>query len=269
MIAAAKGRPEQGAAPSGSSAVRAAAGVGARLQALIFDVDGTLADTERAHLAAFNQAFAQEGMDWHWDLPTYTRLLEISGGKERMLHHWQQVRPDMVDIGQGVSDTVAKLHELKTAAYEQSVRAGAVQLRPGVLKLIEAAHADGLQLAIATTTSPVNIAALLRQAIGPDWRQLFAVVEDASTAPRKKPDPMVYTQTLARLGLPAAACLAFEDSANGLTAARAAGLATIVTPNEFTAHHEFTGALRVLPNLSGLSLAQLREWHASAEGVTA
>lgn len=234
------------------------------LQALIFDVDGTLADTELAHLAAFNQAFAQEGIGWQWDVPLYTQLLEVSGGKERMLHYWKQVRPDVTDLGNRVQATIARLHELKTAAYEQAVRDGAVQLRPGVLALIEAAHAEGLRLAIATTTSPVNIVALLRRAIGPDWQRFFTVVEDASTAPRKKPDPMVYQQTLARLAVPAAACLAFEDSANGLMAARTAKLATIVTPNDFTAHHDFTGALRVLPDLAGVSVAQLREWHAQS-----
>lgn len=236
-----------------------------KLEALIFDVDGTLADTELAHLAAFNQAFSQEGIGWQWDVPLYTQLLEVSGGKERMLHYWRQVRPDVTDLGNGVQATVARLHELKTAAYEQAVRDGAVQLRPGVLKLIEAAHAEGLRLAIATTTSAVNIVALLRRAIGPDWQRFFTVVEDASTAPRKKPDPMVYQQTLARLALPAAACLAFEDSANGLMAARTAKLATIVTPNDFTAHHDFTGALRVLPDLAGVSVAQLREWHAQSQ----
>ena len=236
-----------------------------KLEALIFDVDGTLADTELAHLAAFNQAFAQEGIAWQWDVPLYTQLLEVSGGKERMLHYWRQVRPDVTDLGNGVQATVARLHELKTAAYEQAVRDGAVQLRPGVLKLIEAAHAEGLRLAIATTTSAVNIVALLRRAIGPDWQRFFTVVEDASTAPRKKPDPMVYQQTLARLAVPAAACLAFEDSANGLMAARTAKLATIVTPNDFTAHHDFTGALRVLPDLAGVSVAQLREWHAQSQ----
>lgn len=235
------------------------------LQALIFDVDGTLADTELAHLAAFNQAFAQEDIGWQWDVPLYTQLLEVSGGKERMLHYWKQVRPDVTDLGNGVQATIARLHELKTAAYEQAVRDGAVQLRPGVLALIEAAHAEGLRLAIATTTSPVNIVALLRRAIGPDWQRFFTVVEDASTAPRKKPDPMVYQQTLARLAVPAAACLAFEDSANGLMAARTAKLATIVTPNDFTAHHDFTGALRVLPDLAGVSVAQLREWHAQSQ----
>ncbi len=236
-----------------------------KLEALIFDVDGTLADTELAHLAAFNQAFAQEGIGWQWDVPLYTQMLEVSGGKERMLHYWRQVRPDVTDLGNGVQATVARLHELKTAAYEQAVRDGAVQLRPGVLKLIEAAHAEGLRLAIATTTSAVNIVALLRRAIGPDWQRFFTVVEDASTAPRKKPDPMVYQQTLARLAVPAAACLAFEDSANGLMAARTAKLATIVTPNDFTAHHDFTGALRVLPDLAGVSVAQLREWHAQSQ----
>ena len=235
------------------------------LQALIFDVDGTLADTELAHLAAFNQAFAQEGIGWQWDVPLYTQLLEVSGGKERMLHYWKQVRPDVTDLGNRVQATIARLHELKTAAYEQAVRDGAVQLRPGVLALIEAAHAEGLRLAIATTTSAVNIVALLRRAIGPDWQRFFTVVEDASTAPRKKPDPMVYQQTLARLAVPAAACLAFEDSANGLMAARTAKLATIVTPNDFTAHHDFTGALRVLPDLAGVSVAQLREWHAQSQ----
>ncbi len=236
-----------------------------KLEALIFDVDGTLADTELAHLAAFNQAFAQEGIGWQWDVPLYTQLLEVSGGKERMLHYWKQVRPDVTDLGNGVQATIARLHELKTAAYEQAVRDGAVQLRPGVLKLIEAANAEGLRLAIATTTSAVNIVALLRRAIGPDWQRFFTVVEDASTAPRKKPDPMVYQQTLARLAVPAAACLAFEDSANGLMAARTAKLATIVTPNDFTAHHDFTGALRVLPDLAGVSVAQLREWHAQSQ----
>lgn len=234
------------------------------LQALIFDVDGTLADTELAHLAAFNQAFAQMGLDWRWDLPLYTRLLEVSGGKERIRAYWQS-RGDMPrDIagGTGVDAVIARIHELKTAAYEQAVQDGQVQLRPGVLELMSSAIAAGMLLAIATTTSPVNITRLLKRCVGPDWRDMFSVIEDASTAARKKPDPLVYQQTLQRLRLPAAQALAFEDSANGLQAARRAGLATLITPNGFTAHHDFTGALRVLPTLQDVTLAQLRQWHA-------
>ena len=232
------------------------------LKALVFDVDGTLADTEMAHMDAFNHAFSAEGLDWHWDVETYTRLLEISGGKERMMHYWKQVHPDIKDIdGGGLKDTIDRLHTMKSAAYENAVQSYAVQLRPGVLNLIQSAHQSGLRLAIATTTSPVNIAVLLRNAIGPDWKDFFIVIEDASTAPKKKPHPQVYVQTLARLGLPSVACLALEDSSNGLRAAVAAGLKTIITPNNFTSHHDFTVALRVLPNLEGVSVEQLRTWH--------
>ncbi|WP_332744965.1 HAD-IA family hydrolase [Hydrogenophaga sp.] len=233
------------------------------LQALIFDVDGTLADTERVHLAAFNHAFEQEGLAWHWDVALYTRLLEISGGKERLLHHWRSVQPGLTELGAGaVRATIDRLHDLKTAHYEDAVRAGAVQLRPGVLALMDEARAQGLQLAIATTTSPVNIAALLRTALGPDWRSHFLAIGDASSSPVKKPHPQVYQQVLGDMGLPASRCLAFEDSANGLQAATAAGLRTIVTPNSFTAHHDFSGALRVVPDLGAVGLAQLREWRA-------
>ena len=233
------------------------------LQALIFDVDGTLADTEAAHRAAFNLAFEQEGLDWVWDEALYTRLLDVSGGKERLLHYWTQRHPEVRDVdGAGVRDTIARLHELKTAAYEAMVNDGAVSLRPGVLHLIDAASQAGLQLAIATTTSPVNIAALLRAAIGSGWRQFFGIVEDASTAAIKKPHPQVYLQTLQRLQQPAAHCLAFEDSANGLRAARGAGLATVITPTGFTADHDFSGALKVLPNLQGITVADLHAWHA-------
>lgn len=235
------------------------------LRALIFDVDGTLADTEHAHLRAFNEAFAQAGMGWHWDEGLYTQLLEVSGGKERMLHFWKQSRPDVVEVqGGALRDTLARLHEFKTAAYEAQVRDGAVTLRPGVLELLMQAHDGGLQLAIATTTSPANIAALLRKAIGPDWKTYFRAIGDASSAPLKKPHPQVYRQMLAALDLPAQACLAFEDSGNGLLAATLAGIATVVTPTRFTAHHAFGTALKVLPDLRGVQVSDLRAWHRAA-----
>lgn len=232
------------------------------IKALIFDVDGTLADTETVHLEAFNHAFRQEGLDWHWDLPLYTRLLEISGGKERIAHYWRSVETERTELAAGALDaTIARLHDIKTAYYEHAVNQGAVTLRPGVLALMDEARRQGLQLAIATTTSPVNIAALLRSAIGADWRSHFLAIGDASNAPMKKPHPQVYLKVLADMNLPAAQCVAFEDSANGLKAATAAGLATVVTPNGFTAHHDFSGALRVVPDLGPVNLARLKEWH--------
>ncbi len=240
----------------------------AQLQALIFDVDGTLADTESAHRAAFNHAFAELGLGWVWDEALYTELLDISGGKERIRHYWQQVNPEVRALNTlAMSDTIDRIHALKTAAYEGAVNDGLVSLRPGVLALMDEASAQGVQLAIATTTSPVNIAALLRRAVGPDWRLNFTAIGDASTAPLKKPHPQVYLQMLSALRLPASQCLAFEDSSNGLRSASAAGLATVITPTHFTAHHDFSAALQVLPDLAGVNLAQLQAWRASAPPV--
>ena len=234
------------------------------LRALIFDVDGTLADTEFAHMAAFNEAFQHENLDWQWDTATYTKLLEVSGGKERITHYWKQIQPGLKSIGGGAfADTVQRIHDQKTAAYERMVTQGAVKLRPGVLKLIEQAIEADIRLAIATTTSKVNVSALLRQAIGLNWSDYFSVIEDASTAPQKKPHPQAYIQTLARLNLPAGECIAIEDSANGLKAALAAGLATVITINSFTEQHDFAGALCVLPDLAQTSLVQLKALHAA------
>ena len=234
-----------------------------KLQALIFDVDGTLADTESAHLAAFNHAFSELGLGWVWDEALYTELLDISGGQERIRHYWQQVNPEVRALNTlAMPETIDRIHALKTAAYEAAVNDGLVSLRPGVLKIMEEASAQGVQLAIATTTSPVNIAALLRRAMGPDWRLNFTAIGDASTAPLKKPHSQVYLQMLSALRLPAAQCLAFEDSSNGLRAATAAGLSTVITPTHFTAHHDFSAALRVLPDLAGVSLTQLQAWQA-------
>jgi len=231
------------------------------LKALIFDVDGTLADTEHAHLKAFKQAFAQEGLDWHWSEAEYTELLNISGGKERMLHHWRQVEPNLKEVqGGAVNDTIERLHLVKTAFYEAAVRNGEVSLRPGVLALMQEAREQGLQLAIATTTSPANIAALLTAAIGPDWRTHFLAVGDASSSPIKKPDPQVYRQVLSDMGFDASECVAFEDSSNGLRAANAAGLKTVITPNPFTEHHDFRAAWRVVPDMRQARLIQLRRW---------
>lgn len=235
------------------------------LQALIFDVDGTLADTEDVHRQAFNQAFAEAGLDWHWDRVRYTHLLETSGGQERIARACREAQPSTDPaVLQAQSALVQSLHQRKTALYTQWVAAGAVCLRPGVAALIDAALADGLRLAIATTTTPANIGALLRGPLGSGWARLFEVIEDADTAPLKKPHPQVYLQAMRRLNLPAHACLALEDSANGLQAASAAGLATLITPTAYTAQHAFDGAMRVRPDLSGVRLPELRAWHAAA-----
>ena len=235
------------------------------LEALIFDVDGTLADTEMVHLAAFNQAFSSLGLPWHWDVPTYIQLLEVSGGKERMRAYWNERAEQVPQIDSSrIEELIERLHAIKTTAYEHAVSQGRVQLRAGVLDLLQRARAAGMRLAIATTTSPANVDSLLKHCLGSDWNDYFSVIEDASTAVQKKPDPMVYQHAVQRLQLPAQNCLAFEDSGNGLRAARSAGVAAVVTPTALTAHHDFRSALRILPDLQDIGLKQLRDWHALA-----
>ena len=219
------------------------------LQALIFDVDGTLADTERdGHRVAFNAAFKDAGLPWHWDVTLYGELLAVTGGKERMLHYARQYAPELAAKA-GFDTLMRKLHVLKTEYYVQLVHAGHVPLRPGVGPLLRAARTSGLRLAIATTTSPENVSALLRASLAPDAESWFDVIGAGDVVPAKKPAPDIYLWVLERLGLPADDCLAFEDSGNGLKAALGAGLATVVTDGEYTHGHDFSGAHAVLSDL--------------------
>lgn len=246
------------------------------LKALIFDVDGTLADTETVHRHAFNAAFAEVGPGWYWTESLYAGLLDVAGGKERLLYYWNMIDPDEAG-GSRVKEMIAAAHAAKTRHYEAMVSGGKLSLRPGMLRLIREAHAAQMPMAIATTTTPANIDALLRTPLGSDWRRLFVTVCDGSTVKNKKPAPDVYLAALEALGLPASECLAFEDSENGLRAARAAGIPTLITPTAYTVGHQFNDALLVLPHLGDpdqpmlqhipdadqrwVDLAALRRWH--------
>jgi HAD superfamily hydrolase (TIGR01509 family) len=253
------------------------------MQALIFDVDGTLADTETAHLQAFNAAFAEARLDWFWDEALYIRLLKVAGGKERLLHYWRMVEREAAD-GANAPAVVETLHAIKTRHYTERLSAGGLPLRPGIARLMAQAQAAGIRLAIATTTTPANLDALLQVHFGAAWRTRFAAVGDAGTTRAKKPAPDVYHHVLEQLDLPAAACLAFEDSRNGLLAARAAYVPTIVTPTGYTSQDCFDGALAVLPHLGDphtplvepvrgeqhrwVDLPTLRRWHWDAAPLT-
>ncbi|PXV65629.1 HAD superfamily hydrolase (TIGR01509 family) [Sinimarinibacterium flocculans] len=229
------------------------------LRALIFDVDGTLAETEEAHRSAFNAAFVQAGLDWFWSVSLYTELLRVTGGKERIREYARRCVPEWLQLPD-VDARIRALHARKTALYAAAVRAGAVQLRPGVRRLIDECHARRVRMAIATTTSEANVRELLDGCLGADPFDCI-VAGDAVAA--KKPAPDVYVAVLKRLDLSASACLAIEDSAAGLAAARGAGIATLVTPSAYTRDHDFNGALAVVPSLEpDIHFDVLARWHA-------
>lgn len=228
-----------------------------QLHALIFDVDGTLADTERdGHRPAFNHAFADFGLDWHWDERLYGELLAITGGKERIRHYAEHHAPGIA-ARDDFDPLIKALHAAKTAHYVRLVEQGGLPLRPGIARLIAEARQAGIRLAIATTTSPENVTALLQAGLGDESPGWFEVIGAGDIVPKKKPAPDIYTWVLDRLGLPAENCLAIEDSQNGLRAAQGAGLRCVVTVGEYTRGQDFSGAVTVVENLGNASILRL------------
>lgn len=222
----------------------------AELRALLFDVDGTLADTERdGHRPAFNAAFNATGLPWEWSVALYGELLEVTGGKERIRHFIQRDRPPLPSVAD-LEAFVEDLHRLKTRHYLDSLAAGAIPMRPGVRRLLEEARAAGLSLGIATTTTPANVTTLLEAGLGPGTPGWFQVIAAGDVVPRKKPAPDIFSYAMERLGVTPDQCLALEDSTLGVQAARAAGIrALVVTLNDYTRDQDFRDATLVVDGL--------------------
>jgi HAD superfamily hydrolase (TIGR01509 family) len=249
-----------------------------KLTTLLFDVDGTLAETEEVHRQAFNKAFSNAGLDWHWSQEMYGQLLAVTGGKERIQHYLDLHVPDFEAPGD-LSEYIAGLHAAKTEIYTRTVASGDLSMRPGVVRLINDARKAGLRLGIATTTTPANVTALLKYNLDPDAESWFEIIAAGGVVPEKKPAPDIYHYAMQAMGVHPDECLAFEDSENGLRSARDAGLATLVTTSQYTADQQFDGAVLVLDSLgeedqpfrvlsgdagnySYVSVEQLRELHA-------
>ena len=225
-------------------------------EALIFDVDGTLADTEEAHRVAFNLAFERYRLGWVWEPGEYRELLHITGGKERIATYIETLAlPDAER--RRLRTMVPEIHAEKTRFYSSFVADGAVPLRPGVASLLDEAQANGCKLAIASTTTAINIDALLQSTLGLGGLDMFSVIACGDQVRAKKPAPDIYQLALRGLGMLPEHAIAFEDSPNGLRAATAAGLRTVVTPNFWTEGNDFSAASLLLPSLAELRFNDL------------
>jgi HAD superfamily hydrolase (TIGR01509 family) len=233
------------------TAVRAA-GFGdliARARALIFDIDGTMAETEEVHRRAFNDAFSRAGLNWYWDQATYGQLLRVAGGKER-IHAFAMRKRTMPLLS---NREIAELHRIKTARYAELIATGGCPLRPGVEALLRNARRRSQRLAIATTTSRANIDALLSVTLGEDWAEWFEAIVAGDDVPEKKPAPDVYLVMLARLSLPASRCIAIEDSRNGLVAASRAGIPVLFTRSAYFRDDDCSEALLAVDELTEIA----------------
>ena len=217
------------------------------LRALIWDVDGTLVDNEEFHRQAFNAAFASAGLEWHWDEARYRELLDVTGGRERIVYFARAVDPARAETP-GFEAFVRELHADKTRRYGDLLDAG-VDLRPGVARLIVEARTVGLPQAIATTTSQVNVERLLLRTLGREALGWFSVIASGESVAAKKPAPDLYRVALDGLGLPGGACLAIEDTAVGLQAATAADVPTLVVVSRYSSGEAFGDALAVVDHL--------------------
>jgi len=221
------------------------------LKAIIFDVDGTLADTEDGHRKSFNKAFAENGLEWNWDVALYDKLLKVTGGKERIKYYVESFLPDFHKPAD-YEGFVKNLHVVKTGHYTAMLREGSIPLRPGIKQLIDDARKAGIILAISTTTSPENVSALLEVSLGKDWEKYFAANGCGDIVPHKKPAPDIYNWVLNELKLAPQDCIALEDSYNGLHSALSAGIRTYITTNPYTHKQDFSGAAAVFDDLSDL-----------------
>lgn len=253
------------------------------LRALIFDVDGTLADTEEAHRQAFNDAFLAHDLGWQWSAATYRELLRVTGGKERIGRYIDSLGLPVVERDR-MRRIVPLVHRTKTEAFASLVEMGGVPLLPGIARLLSEARSAGVRLGIASTTTAENLTALLTRNIGTGALSWFDAISTGDVVTRKKPAPDIYRHALAVLGLSAGECVAIEDSELGVRAAKAAGLFTVAVPTRWTSDQNFMTADLVLPSLGDpqrpldrraeqvigakwLGLGELRALHAAREGL--
>lgn len=222
------------------------------MPALVFDCDGVLADTERdGHLRAFNDTFEYFNLPLRWSADDYAEKLKIGGGKERLS---SLLTPDFIaesglaEDEAGQKDAVASWHRHKTDVYTELVQQGVMPGRPGIARIVADAHAAGWTLAVASTSHEQSVRAVLNHAVGDDLASHFAVFA-GDVVPKKKPAPDIYLLALQELGLSASDVVVVEDSRNGMLAALAADLRTVVTVSSFTADEDFTGASLVVTSL--------------------
>jgi len=227
------------------------------VKAIIFDCDGVLVDTERdAHRVGFNLAFKQFGIDAEWSVELYGRLVLIAGGKERMRGYFDEFGwPAEIETNEQKDTLILDLHMAKTKITSQIV--SSLPVRPGILRIIDEAMANGVKLGVCTTSNPKFIDAVL-DLFGAERKAAFDFVHAGDVVAKKKPAPDIYLLAQQTLGLPTHECIVIEDSRNGLLAATRAGYPTLITTSTYTIDEKFDEAVKVVSELGDEPNVQVR-----------
>ena len=235
-----------------------------QLSAVLFDVDGTIAETEDLHRRSFNESFKEFNLDWFWDKPIYKELINIGGGKERIQHYMKRAWPEMLEY-KNLSKYIDSIHKVKNEIYEDYVNDEKLILRPGVKRLISEILENKIRIALVSSSSKKNIENLFLKGLDIDPFESFDLIAHGDCTKNKKPSPEIYEWTLEKLKLSAQSCIAIEDSPRGLDSAISANIKVIVTPSELTTDESFMGAELVISDL-GEAKKPFKQIHGKTHG---
>jgi HAD superfamily hydrolase (TIGR01509 family) len=234
------------------------------MEALIFDCDGVLVDTERdGHRVAFNMAFKEMGIPVEWDVAEYKELVRVAGGKERMKFYFDQTSwPEQYPEKEKL---IYDLHALKTRLFTGLIESGKLPLRPGVKRLVDEAIAAGLKLAVCSTSNEKSVRSIIELLLGKERQVRFGTILAGDIVSKKKPDPEIYDLCASTLGVNPENCFVVEDNRNGLLAAKAAGFNCLITTNDYSKEEDFTEADFIVDELGDgenkkISIEELKKY---------
>ena len=218
------------------------------LSAVLFDVDGTIAETEDLHRISFNEAFKEFNLDWYWDEPIYKELINIGSGEKRIEYYIKRAWPEMLDY-KNLSKYIDSIHKVKNEIFEDFILESEIEMRPGVMRLINELKEKNIRMAIVSSTSENNLITLFERGLGVDPKSTFDLIAHGDCTKNKRPSPEIYEWILERLRLPSQSCIAIEDSLRGVESAKNSNVNVLVTPSIFTKDENFSDTKLVVSDL--------------------
>ncbi len=218
------------------------------LSAVLFDVDGTIAETEDLHRKSFNESFKEFNLDWFWDEAIYKELINVGDGSERIEYYIKRAWPEMMEY-KNLTKYINSIHKVKNEIFEDHILESEISPRPGVARLINELKENNIRMAIVSSNSEANLLTLFKKGLNIDPNSTFDLIAHGECTKNKRPSPEIYEWILEKLRLPSQSCIAIEDSLRGLESAKNANIKVLVTPSTFTLDEDFSNAQLVVSNL--------------------